>query len=163
MISLLLTRWRFGLSIAATLAFIGLGLAERHYRHAYRLEHSLRLADHERYVTAQAEAARIAQAALRHQEVVYQEKANETDRKSAVALADAQSRLAGYASTHRVRFQAAGGASGGTASGSQGGSAQSGNGPGQAADMVAVTDGDLAICTENTTRLEAVREWALGL
>lgn len=163
MIALLLTRWRFGLSIAAALAFLGLGLAARHYRHAYRVEHSLRLADRERYTTAQAEAARIAQQALRAAEAKYQRKADEADRQYTVALADAQSAAARYASTHRVRTESTGGASGGTPASAQGGGAQSGIGPGETADMVAVTDGDLAICTENTTRLQAVHDWALGL
>ena len=53
----ILQRWRFGIGLFAALAFVGLGLAARHYRHAYRAEVSQRLADRERYADAQAVAA----------------------------------------------------------------------------------------------------------
>lgn len=122
-----------------------------------------RAADRAAYEQAQREAAEKARAARLAKEAQYREQAERTDREHEQELADANARAERYIAGNRVRPQIAGGASGGTGAGPEGGSASSSNGPGQDPLMVAVTEDDVRICTENTTRLQSVREWALGL
>lgn len=162
MIGLLLTRWRFGLTLAAALAFLGLALAANHYRHAYHAEKALRKADRAAYVAAQSEATLIAKRALDAAEARYRSKADEADKSYRASLADARAAADRYIAGHRVHGTFAGPASGTvTASESRGpGSADSAD---QATVMVAVTADDIQVCTDNTLRLEAAREWALSL
>jgi hypothetical protein len=159
----ILTRWRFGLSIAAAVAVFGLIVASWHYRSAYHAERALRRADRAAYTQAQVEATRIAYDALRAAETRSQIKAKEADHEHALALADARSATDRYITAHRVRGQTVAGVASGTVAISESGGAQSADRPGASPDMVAVTAGDIDICTINTTRLEAAREWAAGL
>lgn len=161
MIGLLLARWRLPLSIAAAVAVFGLIVASWHYRGAYHAEKALRRADRAAYTQAQAEATRIAQEALRHQEHIYVTKAQETDHEHQVALTDARSRAADYIG--RMRIKAAPGAASPAIASAESGGAQGAGRSGAEADMVAVTAGDIDVCTINTVRLDAAREWALGL
>ena len=125
-------------------------------------EHAGRLADHAAYVKAQQDALAKALAAKQAQEARYKEQADEADRKAQEATVDANSRLAEYIRTHRLPAHVAS-PSGGPGGPAQGDSAPRGDGPRSAPELVAVTPDDLAICTTNTTRLEAVRDWALRL
>ncbi|NBW44232.1 MAG: hypothetical protein EBR45_01490 [Betaproteobacteria bacterium] len=163
MIGLLLTRWRTGLSIAAALAFLGLALAANHYRHAYHAEKALRRADRAAYAAAQSEATVIAKRALDAAEARYRSKANEADKSYLAQLADARSAADRYIAAHRVRWQAFARDASAAVAAPDGGRAGSPDGPGAAANMVAVIPADIQVCTENTLRLEAARAWALGL
>jgi hypothetical protein len=140
----ILARWRFGLSIAAAVAVFGLIVASWHYRHAYHAEKALRKADRAAYAAAQSEAT------------------NEADKSYRAELADARSAADRYIAGHRVRSTFASSA-GRAPSSAEGDRAGSPDRAGTAPDMVAVTAGDIQVCTINTTRLEAAREWALGL
>ena len=111
---------------------------------------------------AQAEAARLASEALHHQEQVYQAKAKESDDAYTTQLAAARSAADRYISGHRVRSDGARGASATPAS-PQGGNPTGPVGPDNHADMVAVSADDINACTVNSTRLQAARDWALGL
>ena len=115
-----------------------------------------------RFHDAQAQAADIAQEALHHQEAVYLQKAKETDDAYQAQLADARTATDRYIAAHRVRADSAGGPGPAPAT-AEGQSAQSGNRSGASPDMVAVTAPDIEVCTVNTKRLEAVREWAVSL
>lgn len=157
----LLARWRIGASIAGVLAALGLVLALIHYRGAYQAERALRRADREAYANAQAQAALIAQAALRSAETRSKEKAVEADVRHETALADARRRASAY--IDRMRLQAAARPSSAAIASAQGGGAQSAGRTGAASDMVAISAADIDVCTINTARLEAAREWALGL
>jgi hypothetical protein len=122
-----------------------------------------RKADRLSYTQAQQEALRRALAAKAAQEAHYKELANETDRKAAVAAVDANARAAEYVRAHRVRDKAAPGSSSGPAASPNGGGAQGADGPGGEAELVTVTPADVQVCTDNTTRLQAARDWALSL
>jgi hypothetical protein len=159
----ILARWRFGLSIAAAVAVFGLIVASWHYRSAYHAERALRRADRAAYTQAQAEATRIAYDALRAAETRSQIKAKEADHEHALALADARSATDRYIAAHRVRGQAVAGVASPAIASAESGGAQNSDRSSSAPDMVAVTAGDIQVCTINTTRLEAAREWALGL
>jgi membrane protein involved in colicin uptake len=91
----------------------------------------------------------------------YKERANEADNHDAVLAADYDRRLAAYRATHRVFAPGADGCAAPAAPGS--GGAQGGNGPGQGAELVAVTADDLKILVENTRRLLVVHDWAVKL
>lgn len=161
MIALFLTRWRFGLSIFAALAFIGLGFAAKHYRYTYNAEKALRQADRAAYTQAQTEALRLAQEALRHQEAVYQGKAHEADRKFTLALAGAQSAADRYASTHRVRTEAvARPASGSIASAESSGAGLPEN---PAPGSIVVSEQDFNACTGAVIYADQAYQWARGL
>jgi len=163
MIGLLLARWRLPLSIAAAVAAFGLIAASWHYRSAYHAEKALRRADRASYANAQTEAARIAREALLHQEHTYVTKAQETDHVYQAKLTDADRRARAYIGANRVRGQAAAGNVSGAIASAQGSGAQGADRSSAAPGMVAVTAADIGVCTDNTTRLEAAREWALGL
>lgn len=114
---------------------------------------------------AQAKAAALASAALIQQETVYRQKAKETDDAYQSKLADADARARAYIAAHRVdgvREDDPRGA-GNSAPASARNGPGSGDRSGEIADMVAVTPGDIAICTENTRRLQAVHDWASTL
>jgi len=116
------------------------------------------------YVQAQDEAKARAVAAVKAQEARYKEQADNADRNHEQALSDANSALDRYIAANRVRRTGtADRASGGTVASAQGGSAESFDGPGEAAFMVAVSPDDLRICTVNTERLIAARDWADSL
>lgn len=159
----ILARWRFGLSIAAALAFLGLALAANHYRHAYHAEKALRKADRAAYSQAQAEAALIAREALARQEHIYVTKAQEIEHEYVSKIADARSVADRYIASHRVRWEAPSSATGPAIASAESGSAHSADRSSAAPDLVAVSAADVLICTDNTKRLEAAREWALSL
>jgi len=158
----ILARWRVGLSIAGALAVFGLIVASWHYRHAYHAEKALRAADRALYIQMQYTAQSKAVAALQAAEARYRSKANEADQAFQSKLADARRSADQYVLTHRVRAYAQGPTSGTVAS-------AEGRGPASpdiasaAPDMVAVTPGDIQVCTDNTLRLEAAHDWALTL
>ena len=161
MITLLLSRWRWGLGIAGALAFLGLALAANHYRQAYRAEKALRKADRAAYGSAQAEATLIAKRALDATEAKYRTKANEADQSYRADLADARAAADRYLAAHRVRNQAAArDASGALASAAD-------RGPGVPASLpaaaVMVSEGDVRACTDAVTYAIGAHEWALGL
>lgn len=93
----------------------------------------------------------------------YREHANETDLKHAQELGSARDALARYIALHRVRQAATGGGIGPSSPASESGSASSAVGPGQDAELAAVSADDLEICTVNSLRLKDARDWALGL
>jgi hypothetical protein len=159
----ILARWRLGLGIAAALALFGLIAASWHYRSAYHAEKALRQADRAAYSNAQTEAARIAQEALRHQEHIYVTKAQEIDHVYQAKLTDAGRRASTYIGANRVRLQTAQSAARPALASAESSGAQSADRSSSEADMVAVTAADIGVCTDNTTRLEAAREWALSL
>ena len=158
----LLSRWRWGLGIAGSLAFLGLALAANHYRHAYHAEKALRQADRAAYGAAQAEAALIAQRALGATEAKYRTKANEADQSYRADLADARAAADRYIAAHRVRNQAAArDASGALASAAD-------RGPGVPASLpadafVAVSDSDVQACTDAAIYAVSAHDWAMGL
>lgn len=159
--ALLLTRWKVPLGIFGALAFLGLALAAKHYRHAYHAEKALRQADRAAYIMAQAEASRIAKAALDHAEARYKEKARAADEKTFLAVAAADAATADYARRMRIKAFACG-TSAAVAEAPRYGPRFSER-AGAASNMVAVTEDDLQVCTTNTIKLESAREWALGL
>lgn len=113
-------------------------------------------------VAAQVEAGRKAIAVKLATEAHYKDLANDADKEHAAALVAAHDATARYIAAHRVRIDGSR-ASGGTVASAESGGAQGGNRPGAPSDMVAVTSDDMMICTENTTRLQAVRDWAVQL
>lgn len=114
---------------------------------------------------AEAKATALATAALIKQESDYRQKAKETDDAYQSKLADADARARAYITAHRVdgmRKNDPLGA-GSTAPSSANNGPGSGNRSGEDTNMVAVTPGDIDICTENTRRLLAVHDWASTL
>ena len=158
----ILARWKWGLSIAGALAVFGLIAASWHYRHAYHAEKALRAADRALYIQMQYTAQSKAVAALQAAEARYRSKANEADQAFQSKLADARRSADQYVLTHRVRGTFAS-STGRAPSAAEGDRAGSPDRAGTAPDMVAVTPGDIQVCTDNTLRLEAAHDWALTL
>ena len=156
----LLARWKWGLGIAGALAFLGLALAAKHYRHAYHAEIARRKAQESQYVAAQSEAALIAKRALDAAESRYRSKADEADKSYRASLADARSAADRYIAGHRVRGTFAGPASAAPAAASDRGP---GVPSGLPADAVVVSAGDVQACTDAVTYGVQAHEWALGL
>ena len=123
-----------------------------------------READRAGYVAAQAEAGRLALAAKQATGARYSALAGKVDHDAQIALIDADRRTVDYIAHNRLRPAngSAGGASGNSVSAAPDHSTQGGNRPGAEA-LVAVSADDVRICSVNTTRLEAVRTWAIGL
>lgn len=107
---------------------------------------------------ANADAQKAQKAAY---EARYKDLAHEADEQVQRAQVDAMAATERYIAAHRVR-------------GGQGGvsapvapaddhSAGSGDSASAAPELVAVSDEDIRICTTNTIRLEAVRDWAISL
>lgn len=130
--------------------------------HGWRADHqrlvacqSGRAADRAAYVTAQAAATKRAIDEKRTTEARHEQARKESDNALAVARADARRRLADWMRTHAADQGHSGRANlPGTAQ-----SAASDHGPG--ADAFVVGSDDLAICTDNSVRLKAARDWAL--
>ena len=110
---------------------------------------------------ASEQAAHNAKVAHDADEARYKALAERKDDEARKAIADARAAADAYIRAHRVRGAA--GSAHGTAAPAESGSAASADGQGSAPDMVAVTADDVRICTSNTIRLEAARDWALGL
>ena len=92
----------------------------------------------------------------------YEAAAEKADHEHSIELADAMSRADRYIRDNRVRKAGGSGASVANAT-AEGEAAERGDGSGEGSDMVAVTAEDVRICTANSVRLQAVREWGLGL
>lgn len=97
------------------------------------------------------------------QEARWATKASEADHDYQTALARADGISAAYARTHPVRLCAGAGAVSRADPVPQASGAATVAGPGENAELVAVTADDVGICTENSVRLQAAREWAAGL
>lgn len=92
----------------------------------------------------------------------YEAAAKEADHDYRIALADADRRTDRYIRDNRVRKAGGSGASGSDATAE--GEAAGGSDPASpGAELVTVTADDVRICTANTVRLQAVREWGLEL
>ena len=122
-----------------------------------------RAADRTAYVQAQAEAHRLALAAKAATEARYTSLAKEADNEFQTELADARSDAERYIASHRVRPEAASRAGGKAVGSADNRDSGGGERPGDAPFMVAVAEADIGVCTTNTLRLEAVRDWALSL
>ena len=122
-----------------------------------------RAAERASYVAAGKEAERLARAAKAAQEAKYTQLAKDADHGYETALVDARAATADYIARNRVRAQAAGDSRGATVAAAQGGGAESGERPSEATELVAVQANDVNVCTDNTLRLEAVREWTANL
>ena len=92
----------------------------------------------------------------------YEAAAEKADHEHSIELADAMSRADRFIRAGGVRKAGGSGASVANAP-AEGETAGSGNGAGPGAELVAVTAEDVRICTANTVRLQAVREWGLSL
>ncbi len=107
---------------------------------------------------AQADATRIAQQALEHEDLVYRQKAQEADSAYQAQLADARAAADRYIAAHRVQPPAAQGRAGGTAA------ATHSNGtpvpPGLPADAVVVSGADVQACTDAVTYAVKAHDWA---
>ena len=90
----------------------------------------------------------------------YEAAAEKADHDYRIALADADRRTDDYIRNNRMRQAGGSGASVANAP-AEGEAAERGNGAG--ADAVLVSADDVRICTANTVRLQAVREWGLEL
>lgn len=161
MIALLLTRWRFGISLTAGLAVLGLIAAASHYRKAYHSARDGRIADRAAYVNAQSDAARIARDALRSTEAKYQIKAQDADHAHALELANARTAADRYIAAHRVRPQAAGSASGRASTPT----ARDGSGvpASLSTDGVVVAESDVQACTDAVIYANEAHDWATSL
>lgn len=130
----------------------------RHDASTWRTRHDTLKAS---YADAQVEARAKQAAAIQSYEAEYERKAHAADLRAAEAVADASRRAERFIAANRV--QPTKGGSGQSPAQAEGHGSDGGNGSGEAPFLVGVTAEDVRICTENTTRMEAVREWALGL
>ena len=153
---------KFGLPVLVV-ASLSLAL----YIQGLRLHSAKVERDAARQTIAQMEAASAAnlKAQLAQKAAVeqhYKEQARETDLKYAQELGSARDRLAAYIARNRVRTENSGGVS--ASSGPAESDRSSGvDGPRLPPELVAVSPDDLEICTVNSERLRAARDWALGL
>lgn len=146
--------WRFALIGVLLLALLWF----RHDAQTWRDRHNgLKT----QYEAAQNEARAKQAAAIQSYEAEYERKAHAADLRAATAIADASRRAERFIAANRV--QPAKGGGGQSPAQAEGHGTEGGNGPGAETFLVGVTAEDVRICTENTTRMEAVREWALGL
>lgn len=158
----LLGKLLLGAAVMALCA--GLWFRGETYRKAMLSERAAHALTIERVRTAQLQAEARARAALAAQEAAYRTLARKADDDSQTRLVDAQRRAVAFAAANRVVCpQSARGAPSGPSPAASGGSARSGDRASVPAELVAVPERDVLICTTNTTRLEAVRQWALSL
>lgn len=114
------------------------------------------------YRNAQADAAKAQIAANLAAEARYKALSEKTDYGYQKALEGALSRSERFIAANRVRACPTGPASRPDPT-AQGDGAQGADGGSEPAILVAVKPEDVNICTENTTRLQSARDWALGL
>lgn len=138
-------------------------------------ERAAHLETQRRYALAQNEAAEKARSYRLAEEARYRAKAERTDTEHAKDLETALAAARRHAAAHRcapVGLRAEGAPavspSGRSGTGADDHRAESGDGPRRASELdvsalVAVTEDDLRICTTNTARLIAVRDWAADL
>lgn len=116
---------------------------------------------------AQQVAADKARLARLEQEAIYREEARKADAREHAIREEALDLAERYIAANRVRPEAYRGPPSGAGSSPESGSPESDNGPRGAPELdeglVAVTAEDVRICTRNTARLIAGREWGLGL
>lgn len=157
-----LRHWKLllgGLALSLALGMAGYYRIDRDHWRAFAK--TLRI-DLDRVKVATELADQKARAAKLAQEAEYRRKADEADREYQADLADARARADRYARLNRVRSQA-GGAPSGTVTPAPDCDPQDAQRPCGTPDMVAVSADDFRILNENTIRLQAAREWALGL
>jgi hypothetical protein len=106
------------------------------------------------YISASNKAAEDHLEALRKKEKDYEAKATKADENYGDLAVKYRDALRLYAKSKS--------SPGKTVTSAEGGSAESIDGP-STNTLFSVTYGDLQICTDNTARLKAAREWALGL
>jgi hypothetical protein len=94
-------------------------------------------------------------------EARYKDLAHDADKQVERAQSDALAATDRYIAAHRVRRDESG-VSAPVAAASDSGAGSS-DGASPAPELVAVGEEDIRICTTNTIRLEAVRDWALSL
>lgn len=111
---------------------------------------------------AEREATAAQIAANSAQQARWAQQAKETDNDYQKARIDADSRSERFIAANRVRRDCPRSASSGDTVQSPD-PAPSANGPGEGAFLVTIAPDDVRICTENTTRLQAGHDWALGL
>lgn len=133
-------------------------------------ERSAHLETQRRYALAQVEAGEKARAYRLSEEARYRALASKADTEHASTLETALAAARRHAAAHRcapvgLRPETAPAVSppGRSGAGAEDHRAESGDGPGGTAQLVAVTEDDMRICTVNTTRLQSVREWAQEL
>ena len=146
------------ISLAKLLAFVGIiGGA---YWLGYKHEHARRLTERAAVVQATQLATQRQNALNEALAAKYKEHARNADLHYSAALADARAAASRYIASHRLHngSSAPSGADSVPAAGVAGG----GDGAGSTPIMVAVSADDVAICTDNTARLEAVRQWGLA-
>lgn len=126
-------------------------------------EQSGRLADRHQWAAASELSARIWGAALAEQRLQFQQERDKADEKAQQLVAGYAARADDYA--RRMRFSAlcpaAGGATGQSSGAQQGHAAQGADRPG--ADAVILSRADFDILNDNTRRLKAAHDWALGV
>lgn len=104
------------------------------------------------------------EAAMLRKEAEYREKAERIDDEYQTRLADANARALAY--SKRMRVKAPSRVASGTSAAPEGGSPSRPDRPGEDAelgDYIAVSQEDFNILNENTQRLKAAHEWAIGL
>lgn len=142
----------------------GLWLRGEHYQGRYEGERTAHALTKANVARAQDQALAAAVAARNQAEARYRALAEQRDYDHAKTLTIARSATDRFITGNRcVRPESPSGASGRTATAAPSGRAVVPAGTGPAAELVAVDADDIAICTENTVRLEQVREWALSL
>lgn len=121
-------------------------------------------AERDRIIEVQAEARARQIAVNQAAQERYDQLATEADRNAEIYQSAAMDAARRYSIEHRVQPCAAGVASGDN-SASESYSPGSGDAAGGSpiVDAVAVSEDDIRICTMNTVRLQAVREWAVGI
>jgi membrane protein involved in colicin uptake len=154
--------WWRTLAIALAL-FAGVQWARAdHFRARYHAEISAHQKTIANYRRAQAEAEAKALKARAAEEERSRENARKTDAKLEQVRKDADARVRDYIARHRVRSPV-GGPISGTGQPAEDHGPPSGNGSGADPVLVTVSAEDISICTDIYVRLQAVREWALGL
>lgn len=132
------------------------------YRHDAIRWHVAYNAQRQAYIAA-GEAATARQiAANLAVEARYSALKDKTDAEYHSALDVALRRTADYSAAHRVR-PGNQGAPSGPDTAAEDNAASGGDGPGSASVLVAVIADDIAICSANTARLDAVRAWGQQL
>lgn len=161
-----------GIVLALLVQIHGLPLVGGGLKADLAAERTAHLETQRRYALAQVEAAEKARAYRLAEEGRYRAKAERTDTEHAKDLETALAAARRHAAANRcaplgLRPEAtpAVSPSGRAGTGAEDHGAESGDGPGGTAQLdvtglVAVTENDLRICTVNTARLQAVREWA---
>lgn len=158
----ILANWKWLLGAAATAVLAAILAATTISRNQWRAAARKADATLAQIEIAQKQATAAVQAAHDAQEQRYKDLANAADKDHAAALADAGAATDRWIASHRVQPHAACPTSR-PAQAASSGSAASAVSSDQAAGMVAVSPESIHICTDNTLRLEAAQDWAIGL